>query len=193
MGILDFFKNDSSKQNLKNNIEKQTDDIETQREGYLELIKTCVGDSKEDELVNFIRNLKNYNGDKDYMTTLNFVLAHLDENGIHFIMALDWKQEIRDLKWRISSSLKDNFNIYIDLPNPEKYGENKSVSFKNVFKDYDQAIRQKDFQLSFVDTNGDEYVIIVHKIKDEQLIKDAIKKIGYNCLDANSPKINNEI
>lgn len=90
-------------------------------------------------------------------------------------MALDWKQEIRDLNWRINSSLRDNFNISIDLPNPEKYGENKSVSYKNVFKEYDKALRENGFQLCFIDANSDEFVIIVHKSKDESLVREGIK------------------
>lgn len=192
MGMFDLFKKKSSRLNLQNNLDKSTDDIETQKEGYCELINSCIGESKKNELIVFIGNLNNYNEDSDYQSTLNFVMSHLDENNIHFIMSLDWKQEITDLEWRITSSLRDNFNTVVDLPNIEIYGEDASVSCKNVFKDYDSALRKNNFQLSFIDTNGDEYVIIVHRTEDKQLVNKAIKKIGYECLDADSPKINGE-
>ncbi len=167
-------------------------DIETQKEGYNELVKLCLGDSRTNEFSNLIDTLNNYNGDPNYYTTLNYVKEYLDNNGIHFIMALDWKQEITDLVWRINSSLKDNFNTKIELPNPKSYGENASVSAKNVFKDFDKSIQKENFKLGFIDTNSDEYVIIVYKTHDENKVKEAIKKIGYPYLDANSPKINNE-
>jgi hypothetical protein len=167
-------------------------DIETQKKGYFELIKLCLGDTKTKEISNFIDTLHNYNDDQNYYTTLNYVKEYLDNNGIHFIMALDWKQEITDLVWRINSSLRDNFNIKIELPNPKDYGENASVSAKNVFKDFDKSIQKQNFKLGFIDTNSDEYVIIIHKLSDESEVKEAIKKIGYPYLDANSPKINNE-
>ena len=108
-------------------------------------------------------------------------------------MAMDWKQEIKDLNWRINSSLKDNFNTEIELPNPEIYGENKSISFKNVFKDYDDILRINGFQITFIDTNGDEYIIIIHKTIDEIDVKKVVKKIGFEVLEASSSKINGDI
>ncbi len=167
------------------------DDIETQKSGYLKLVDLCIGDSKRLELTDFIKDLTNHNGDENFVTTLNYVKDYLDQNGIHFIMALDWKQEIRDLAWRIESSLRDNFNLTITLPNPITYGERASVSSKNVFKDFDKSLKIQNFKIGFIDTDADEYIIIVHKTKDEHEIVDAVKKIGYNYLDADSPKVNN--
>jgi hypothetical protein len=166
--------------------------IETQKQGYFELIELCLGDAKKIEVSNFIDTLHNYNGDENYYTTLNSAKEYLDNNGIHFIMALDWKQEITDLVWRINSSLRDNFNTKIELPYPTGYGKNASVSAKNVFKDFDKSIQKQNFKLGFIDTNSDEYVIIIHKVSDENEVKEATKKIGYPYLDVNSPKINNE-
>jgi hypothetical protein len=166
--------------------------IETQKEGYFDLIKLCLGDNRREEVSSFIDTLQDYNGDSNYYTTLNYVKEYLDNNGIHFIMALDWKQEIADLVWRINSSLKDNFNTKIDLPSPKDYGDNASVSAKNVFQDFDKSIQKENFKLGFIDTNSDEYVIIVHKLSDESEVNEAIKKTGYFYLDVNSPKISNE-
>ena len=186
--------NDNSEIESSKNINKPTlmTDIETQKEGYFELIKLCLGDTRKKEVSNFIDTLHDYNGDQNYYTTLNYVKEYLDNNGIHFIMVLDWKQEITDLVWRINSSLRDNFNTKIELPNPEVYGKNASVSAKNVFKDFDKSIQKENFKLGFIDTNSDEYVIIVHRLSDENEVKEATKKIGYPYLDVNSYKINNE-
>lgn len=75
------------------------------------------------------------------------------------------------------------------MPKQEDYGPRASVSYDNVFKDFDKAINNKGYQLSFIDTNSDQYVIVVHKIEDLQKAKSAIRKIGYDCLNSNSRKI----
>ncbi|MBT1706528.1 DUF6630 family protein [Chryseosolibacter indicus] len=166
--------------------------IEAQKEGYLKLVELCVGESKRHNLVDFIKSLKDYNGDVNYVTTLNYVKDYLDRNSIHFIMALDWKQGIDDLVWRVKSALRDNFDLAIELPNPAVYGERASVSYKNVFKDFDSALKLQNFKIGFIDTDADEYVIIIHKAIDEKEIVEAVQKIGYIYLDSHSPKINNE-
>lgn len=68
MGIISFFKKDSSKQNLEINWENPIDDIEIQKEGYHEIINLCVGDSKKEVLLDSIKELKNYNGTVAYNT-----------------------------------------------------------------------------------------------------------------------------
>lgn len=166
--------------------------IETQKEGYQALINLCLQQDRKAQILRFIDTLTDHNGNENYCTTLNYVMHYLDINAFHFIMALDWKQDIQDLEWRVRSSLKDNFGMEIDLPKPEKYGENKSVSSPNVFKEYDQVIRRKGYQLSFIDTNSDEYVIVVNKIMDSDKVSSAIQKIGYNYLEADATKISGD-
>ena len=75
------------------------------------------------------------------------------------------------------------------MPEQDDYGPRASVSFDNVFKDFDNAINAIGFQLSFIDTNSDQYVIVVHKIEDIEKANSAINKIGYNCLNSKSKKI----
>ncbi|HEY0772016.1 MAG TPA: hypothetical protein VGD31_16935 [Sphingobacteriaceae bacterium] len=166
--------------------------IETQKEGYRQLINLCVAESGRPGLLAFIDKLSDYNGDDEYVTTLNYVKDYLDENEIHFIMAFDWKQEVDDLAWRISSSLRDNYDMNLELPDPGVYGEQASVSYKNVFKDYDKAVARGNLKLGFIDTNSDEYVLVLHKKEDERNVRDAIEKIGYPYLDVSSRKISNE-
>ncbi len=166
--------------------------IDQQKQGYLELINLCVGDLHKGSLINFVNNLQDYNGNLEYGATLNYLINYLDKNNIYFIMALDWKQEIIDLVWRVDSSLKANFDIRANLPNPESYGHDKSISAKNVFKDFDKALGLHDIRLGFIDTNTDEYVILLFKLIDEDKVKNAIKRIGYNYLTSFSSKISPE-
>ena len=80
----------------------------------------------------------------------------------------------------MKSSLKENYNLSIDLPNQSDYKENASVSFENVFEDFDKPIRQKGLQIGFIDTQSDEYMIILHKITDKYKVEKVIKEIGYD-------------
>ena len=198
MGLFDFFK--KKKQSQKNNTQlaesdKKIDepetkkDIETQKEGYLELGEICLNESNRAEFANFINTLEDYTDDEEYMTTLNYVIGTLYQKGNYFIIHLDWKQEITSLTHGVDYTLKENFKQQIELPKQEDYGEKASVSYKNVFKDFDKAINKIGFQLSFIDTNSDEYIVVVHKSEDLEKAKSAILKIGYDCLNANSRKI----
>ncbi|MFK7771670.1 MAG: hypothetical protein AB8F94_06005 [Saprospiraceae bacterium] len=198
MGLFDFFR--KKKQHPKDKTQstdssKNTDlpevkkDIQTQREGYLELGRICLNESNRVEFSDFIDNLKDYTDDDEYMTTLNYVIDSLYQKGNYFIISLDWKQEITSLIHGVNFTLKENFNQQIELPKQEDYGKKASVSFDNVFKDFDHAINKKGFQLSFIDTNSDEYIVVINKVEDLEKVKSAIQKIGYDCLNANSRKI----
>ena len=198
MGLFDFFR--KKKQDSKEKIQQVISDkvfglpkvkldIDTQRKGYLELGKICLKEANRAEYSKFINNLKDHTDDEEYMTTLNYVIDTLYQKGNYFIISLDWKQEITSLTHGVDYTLKENFNQQIELPKQEDYGKRASVSYDNVFKDFDNAINKKGFQLSFIDTNSDEYVVIVHKIEDLEKAKIATRKIGYDCLNANSHKI----
>ena len=74
----------------------------------------------------------------------------------------------------------ENYNLSIDLPNESDYEENASVSFDNVFEDFDKLLRQKGLQMGFIDTQSDEYVIVLHKTTDKDKVENTIKEIGYD-------------
>lgn len=113
----------------------------------------------------------------------------LYQKGNSFIICLDWKQEITSLTHGVGQNLKENFDLQLELPQQEDYGNRASVSYDNVFKDFDKTLNQNGYQLSFIDTNSDQYVIVVHLIKDLDEVKSAVRKIGYDCLNAHSRKI----
>lgn len=152
---------------------------ETERNGYIELVHCCVAEATQAPLIYFFRTLKEYSNDADYGTTLNYVLAHLDDNSIPFIMALDWKADIETLEWRLQSSIKNNFNTFVELPQPDAYDKKAAVSFDGVLADFDRPLRKIGLQLGFIDTQSDEYVIVVHRVADRHNAEAAVEKIGY--------------
>ncbi len=186
MGIFDFLKN---KKESPKDIDELKMDIETQRKGYHELSQICLTKTKQIEYSKFIEELKDYNDDDEYMTTLNYVIDYLYQKGNYFIICLDWKQEISSLTHGVNQIITENFDKQIELPRQEDYGQNASISYNNVFKDFDKEINKIGLQLSFIDTNSDQYVVVVHKIEDLEKAKSAIQKIGYDCLSSKSRKI----
>jgi hypothetical protein len=152
---------------------------EREKMGYITLVNLCLAPKTQKEVTHFFEQLKNYSQDDDYLTTLNYVLEYLDDKNLFFIMSLDWKQDIETLEWRIKNSLIENFNVFIDLPNPTNYPTNATISYENVFLDYDNPLRVHDFQIGFIDTQSDEYVIFIHKVNDKERIKQAVHDIGY--------------
>lgn len=154
---------------------------ETQKNAYKELTEMCISlNSKKKNVIEFVEKLKNYDKDREHFTTLNYVMDFLDENKVSFILRLDWKADIEDLEWVLKSALKDNYNLSIDLPKPSDYGENASVSSDNVFEDYDKPLRQNSLQMGFIDTQSDEYIMVLHKITDKEKVEKTIKEIGYD-------------
>jgi len=160
---------------------------ETIIEGYKDLIRLGMSEKYRKDFATFIETLDSYNGEEEDDTVLNNVMDYLDDGNhfYHFIMRLDWKADIGDLLWRLESSARDNFGIALNFPDPDKkYGSNTSVSSCNVFADYDDILRQTGLQMGFIDTESDEYVIIVHRINDHYDVENAVSKIGYKYFES---------
>jgi len=100
-------------------------------------------------------------------------------------MSLDWKQDLETLEWYIESALKNNFGLEANLPSEDQFEDNISVSHDNVFEEYDKPLRDINFQMGFIDTNSDEYVILIHKTEDKEKVEKAVNKIEYPYFEIN--------
>lgn len=157
---------------------------EEQKEGYKELTELCVNNStNKNEITQFIETLKNYDEDEEYYTTLNYFIEFLENEEYSFIIRLDWKSDIEDLERLLKTSLKENYDEVLKLPKHQNYDEDMSVSHDGVFEDYGKPIRLIGLQLAFIDTQSDEYILILHKQEDKEKVKVAVNKIGYNYFE----------
>jgi len=157
------------------------------RNSYIELVDLCVSEELRSELRAFFQNLSSYEGHAGFYTTLKFVMSHLDDNGIHFIMGLDWKASLADLRWRINSCLKDHHNVEVSLPTEDKYSPDTAISNESIFEDFNSPLNSVGLQLGFIDTQSDEYVIIIHRCEDRAKVSVAVNGIGYPNFDRNQP------
>ena len=159
-----------------------------ERQAYVDLTKLCCPFEIQQKIIPFLDQLKDFSTDKvDYMSTLNYVMEFLDKNNIFFIMSLDWKSDVETLEWRITTSLQNNFQHYVELPSISNY-QKMSVSFDNVFEDFDKPLQKKGYQMGFIDTETDQYVIVIHKVSDKKKIEKLIHIIGYNYFDTQTER-----
>lgn len=153
-----------------------------EKQSYIELTKLCCSPKVQKKLVPFFENVKDFSSDKDgYMTTLNYVMEFLEDNNCDFIVRLDWKEGVEELKLRIKDGLKNNHNgLAIDLP---EYDNNTTVSHDNIFESFNQCLQKHNLQLGFIDTESDEYVFVIHKISDKVKVEKLVNTIGYKYFE----------
>ena len=151
---------------------------DTEKNGYRTLAALCLAKEKQDEMAVFIDNLNDFEGDDGYFTTLNYVMDWEDDHDLFFIMAVDWKEEVDTLEWRIDNAVKNNFGLCISLPDPQDYSDTPVYNPK-VFPDYEAALSKHDLKLGFIDTQADEYVFFVHRTADQSAVEEAVRQIGY--------------
>jgi len=151
-----------------------------QKEGYHELILLCIkDDSRKKEIHTFLENPESeYNE-----IILIDLIAFLEEHEYAFIMRMDWAAEVSDLISLLYKNLEKNYDLKIELPEPENYGSEATVAFDNVFEDYDKPLRENDLQLGFIDMESDEYIVLLHKVQDKERIEQAVSKIGFDYYD----------
>lgn len=102
---------------------------------------------------------------------------------IDFIMRMDWAADIADLEGPWSCNIQHNHGLNTDLPTPDTYSEDATVSFDHVFEDYDKPLQEHGLQLGFIDTESDEYIVLLHKVKDKKRVEQAVNKIGFDYFE----------
>lgn len=157
-------------------------DFEIQRKSYIELVKLCCSTETQQKLISFFEALKDYQGDKYYGTTLDYVIDFLTKNNYCFIEKLDWKQEVEDLELYLEAMVKTNYSeLKIDFP--QTFEKSTNLFLEDVFGTYNNCLKKQGIQMGFIDTQADEYVFFVHKIIHKEEIKNLINLIGYNYLE----------
>ena len=156
------------------------------KESYLNLAQACLNEEQLSEFESFVKTLKDYNGHWKYGTTLNFVNDFLNQKKIFLFLILDWKAGIADLNWILNLAFEKNFNQKVQLPSPDDYPERASVSYDNVFCDYKKVLDKSDFDITIIDTDSDQYVLLLHKLSEKDNVSESItgielKEMKINC------------
>lgn len=156
---------------------------EEEKNAYQTIVRCCIHPNLQPQLNDFFDQLLDYSQDKNYFSTFNYVIEYFQKNQFHCLRFFDWKQDVQDLESFIKTALKTHFETTISLPNAEKYGEDASISADHVFDDYDESLRSFGLQLGFIDTESDEYIIMIHKTTDIDEIEQAVNSIGFDYFE----------
>ncbi|MEO6523501.1 MAG: hypothetical protein ABIN91_17590 [Mucilaginibacter sp.] len=156
---------------------------DSEKQGYMQLMREVVAPASQPVLEPFIQNLKTIDDTNEENTPLYSLAEFSDQHQIPFIMGLDYRSAIEDLEWRVTTALKHNYDSVIPLPPVSQWPAKTSVSFDGVFKAYIDALKPHGFQMGFIDTQSDEYIIVVFKIAQQPNVASAIGMIGYNYIE----------
>lgn len=149
------------------------------RDAYAELCRLCLNDLDYLEALKLISKLNDYDNHYEYCSTLNFVIEKLRNKGILLFIAMDWKQEIYDLETYIKSILKRSYSIAYEILSINPFDITKSISTMGVFEFYNEKLKTYNLEITLINTDGDEYVFIIHQIKDKRVVENNIELIGY--------------
>jgi hypothetical protein len=150
-----------------------------EKQGFLQLMRELVAPAFHEKLEPVINNLKTFDDSTDEFEPLYSLGEFTDEEGIAFISMLDWKAAIEDLVWRKETALKQNYDTVLELPSEDQWEPRASISYDNVFKTYDDTLRQHGFQLGFMNTGGDDFALLVFKTTQKDRVEEAVKLTGY--------------
>jgi hypothetical protein len=156
---------------------------DSEKQGYMQLMREVVAPSSQPVLEPVIQNLKTFDDTNEENTPLYSLAEFSDQHQISFIMGLDHRSGIEDLEWRVTSALKHNYDTVIPLPPVSEWPVKASVSSDGVFKAYIDALKPHGFQIGFIDTQSDEYIIVVFKIAQQPNVASAVRMTGYNYIE----------
>lgn len=152
---------------------------EETKSAYIALTELCMPDSpRKKEVLSFIDGLKQYDDDEEYRTTYNEFRMYLNHNGIPFIITLDWKEAADELEAWIQSAVEENFKKTFHFEDEGKYDEDSSVSDDGLFSAFDRQLQKIGLAVGMIETDGDEYQMIVYPAHKKDKAIRAMKTIG---------------
>ncbi|MGR3810412.1 DUF6630 family protein [Jiulongibacter sp. NS-SX5] len=165
------------------NISGSNNSVQRIIDGFQLLLEKCVNAENKLLFENCLNELvKEKNNDR--YSVLNKVVEFQYERGLNFILAFDWKQDIKDLNCMIDKALLQNYNETVPLPSPLNF---KGKPISSVFPIYDNEIKERGFMMSFLDTEADEFIAVLHRISDRDIIKKGCSMIGFKYISTEHP------
>ncbi|HBK70149.1 MAG TPA: hypothetical protein DDZ39_00575 [Flavobacteriaceae bacterium] len=153
--------------------------------GVLQSLKNlsllCGWTQKEAE--NFIQYLSN----KKLKEYAPYTLLTLSQNYCYTIkkghkplfMYFDWKEGVYEFKDQLEDILQNNFALN-ESASLGSFTEESQIFEDGVLEYFDRFLRARTLQLTCIDTGGDDYLFVVHKIENFQAVKKQIKSIGWD-------------
>lgn len=186
LNLNDEFKLEYKEEEKSMSQKKRKSISKTKKENLTELGKLCLSKLGYEIYQSEIKALKNYDSDGEYGSTLNFLSTRLIEEGVLFLIGLDWKTEIIVFENYLIRSLKENFSETLDINIVEQYSKTSSISTDGLFEKYNKSLEQNGYELTLLDSDSDSYIFFINKLVDSDSIDTLIKKIGFKKMEVNN-------
>lgn len=143
------------------------------KEAYIALTEICMPkNAKKKDVLALIDELK------ESETVFDTFRLYQNHHQIPFVISVDWKDAVGELNAWVSAAAKENFRKSFRFDLKGVYGDYSSLSDDGLFSAFDYQLRKIGLQLTIIETDGDEYQLIVHPPDDEKRVKEAMTKIG---------------
>ena len=94
-------------------------------------------------------------------------------------MYFDWKESVEEFIWKLDKVLKLNYNIAEPIP-LGNYTKDNQILEDGVLEHFDTYLKSKALQLTSIETDGDDYLFVVHSVDSFQKVKELIVVIGWD-------------
>lgn len=146
---------------------------------YTTLTEICIANNpKKKEILSLIDELKEYNDDEEYGDTYDYFRLYMNHQHVPFIISVDWKEAVEELNGWVSAAVKENLNKSFQFNSEGKYEEDSTVSDDGLFAAFDYQLGKIGLRLTMIETDSDEYQLIIHPVHDREKVLEAMADIG---------------
>lgn len=80
----------------------------------------------------------------------------------------DWNSAIEDFIWAAEKALQENFDLQLTIPVGNFDPEEQSIYEDGFQESVNTFLKTHGLQLSYLDSPGDDYCFVVHKVVDKE-------------------------
>lgn len=144
------------------------------RDAYAQLISILAPNAVQNkEVSTFIQESTDTRG--DFVNKLNTLF---EEHDLLWQWEFDWKSNVEDFVWGLNQLLAHNFPDVKPLEVKGQFELDAPMADKAVFQFFNDQLLSSDLQMTLMDIESDSYVVLIHKIAQEEAIVELINKLG---------------
>jgi len=152
-------------------------DVSDARKAYLSLADIAVYSAEKNVIKDKIKRVfkSKSNADPiDYLLALSDVIEN--NHKARFLLSFDWKADINELHQQIELAFSTNADT-LNLPSPNDFPADTSVSLPDVLIEYIQALNKAGFDFTPFDSQSDTHIYCITPSKNAKRVSSILTKI----------------